>query len=78
MNMSIEHPSKENRNKLLRLLSKTVFAGMSVTDITTPEEIDQLKLIFAIDIPNNSGQKVLMIETANSYLDRDQIKINLQ
>jgi len=78
MNIAMDMPSTENRNNLGRILSKTVFAGMSVTDITTPEEVVELKLVFAIDLPNNGGQKVLMIDTANGITDKDNIKINLQ
>lgn len=77
-NVVLELSDEKTRYKIARLLSKTVFAGMEVTDIATPEEVDELKLVYAIDMPNNRGQKILMIETANSVFDRDNIKINLQ
>lgn len=73
-----EYPSDETRNKIADKLSKEVFAGMTVTDISTPEEVADLILVFAIDLPNNGQQKVLQIETANGVLDRDNIKTKLQ
>lgn len=78
MSVALDMPSDTNRSNVARLLSKTVFAGMPVTDITTPEEVENLVLVYVIDMPHNGQQKVLQIETANAVLDRDNIKIKIQ
>jgi len=72
------YPGKKTRDAVASALSKSVFAGMSVTDITMPNEVYEQTLVYAVDMPNNGGQKILRIETANGMLDRGNIKINLQ
>lgn len=78
MSVGLEMPTKELRDNVATALSSVVFAGMSVTDITTPEEVDSLVLTYAIELPHNGQQKVLQIETADAVLDRDNIKIKMQ
>lgn len=70
-------PDKELRDTVGVMISDRVYEGMPVTDITTPEDVNDLKLVYAVDLPEGP-HKILTIETANGVLNMDNIKINLQ
>ena len=77
MSIAGEMPDKKTRDSVAEMLSESVFSGMPVTDITTPEEVDRLILTYAIEVPGGQ-QKIIIIETANGILDKDNINIKTQ
>lgn len=77
MSVAGSMPDKKTRDGVAAMLSESVFNGMVVTDIATPEEVDHMTLAYAIEVPNGQ-QKILIIETANGVLDKNNINIKMQ
>lgn len=77
MSVAGRMPDKNTRDVVAAMLSESVFNGMAVTDIATPEEVYHMTLAYAIDVPGGQP-KILIIETANGVLDKDNININIK
>lgn len=65
---------KKIRIEVAKLI-QDIFSGSRITDITTPTDCDELKITFAIELPNGKNS-MLIIDTMNG-LTKEDINITI-